>query len=172
MYNISISQSANNQIVTDFITLCANNFAQDILFRANETKLDTTYNLLTSITSTEIFEIHNTFVSDNILTPKNIFYIVPQKLKILNWTIISDVQTTASIDVLSSDYNKYNPTNSNTKTLISRSNKPILTNQLINSSLITNEWSTNLVSDSILIFNLTQNTAAKSISIILKVTKI
>jgi hypothetical protein len=173
MYNISLSQSSINEITTNLISLSTNNFAKDLIFRSNQNKYDTTYSIITSITSTEVFEIYNSFNSNSVLTPKTIYYVVPSNLRIKEWTIIADKQTTASIDILSSDFNKFNITNPATQTLISISNKPTLNNELKKTySLLSGNWYTDLVSESILIFNLTQNTDANSISINLKVTKI
>jgi hypothetical protein len=173
MYNLSLAQSSLNEYTTNIILLCANNFSKDPLFRSNQNKYDTTYSIITAITSSEVFEIYNIFDSNTILTPKKVFYVIPNNLKLIEWSIIADVATTATIEVLSSDFNKFNITNPATQTLISISNKPTLNNQLKNSSTsLIGNWSTNLISDSILIFNLTQNTLATTISINLKVTKI
>lgn len=172
-YNSVTAQSALNKTITDYISLCSDNFTKDTVFRDISAKYDTLYTYVSSSSSLyyEEFEIFNVINYNNTVQNQSFVYYVQEDIEILSWYAYSEIPTSSTINILSSFYNNY----SNSISIVG-SNPIKLDNtnpnkNTRNNLAVQDNWITNINKNSVLKFVLTTNTAASSILINLKVKK-
>lgn len=168
-FNIVSSQSGNNFASYTFLTGNSAKVGTDLVYRSLSGKYEDASTYISSITSSQA-QINFIFDGGGAVIDSGSFGMVqiPYNCVITEWTMLADVATIASIQVLSSDYNSYP-----TYVLISGiPNMPTLTNaaKASNGSTLT-DWLTSINADTILKFKLVSNNAATSITLGLKCTK-
>ena len=172
-YKTVSSYSTKNNVVCGFVTSNSGDWEKDSGYRSNQYKYDTTYTYLTGNSATFYgkYNIGYLFTERSILEPKKVDLLVQDNIRILSWKMASDINTIATIDVLSTDH--FNYERNGYPVSIVNGNYPSLNSTRKNTM---NNLSTIWIGDyipkgSILRFAVTNNTAASSILIDLVVQK-
>lgn len=157
--------------VINLITLSGSKFGIDTAFSANSSKYETAYSYVSSKASSSNYSIGYLFNHNNILSSESVSLVLQDDIHIKSWIMVSDVNTTATIDVLSCgylDFAKYGYPVS-----ITNGNYPTIT--LFNKNSASNldsTWTTTyLQKGSVLQFKITNNTDALRLLINLTVEK-
>ena len=144
---------------------------KDVVYAVKKTNYDTAYTYITS-TSGKLLNKNNIshyFTGKSKLSAKEVNIIVQDNIQILSWNLLSDVNTTITVDVLSSHFRDFiNPPIS-----IVNGNFMSLTNSNKNTqNNLSSIWAgTKLSAGSVITFKLTNNTAASSLHVNLAVQK-
>lgn len=169
------AQSGRNKAVNDYITLCAVNITQDPLFRANQYKYETSVTeSKKAITGKALdFGVGYLFSSTKPLTSGEAYIVVNENVNIKSWTMVSDVDTNAQIDVLLSD-NDFFPVGKSIIDSFGRSFPPSLIGESkATFSSLNGRWNTlSIPKGSIVIFKILNNSDAKTILFNLNVEKV
>lgn len=169
-FNIVSAQSGANYSSYTFLTGNSGSVGKDTVYRSVSSYYESASNYVAAITSTSA-QIN--FIFDGGGEPVNAVAIgmvqIPYKFKITSWNMLADVPTTASVQVLSSDYGSY----PSTVIISGNANAPVLAaaTKSTNSSTLT-DWLTSLNADTILKFRLINNSAATSITLSIKGSKL
>jgi len=168
-YSIVTAQSGSNFSSYTFLTGNSGKVGTDSVYRSLSSRYEDASSYVSSITSSQA-QINFIFDGGGAVIDGGSFGMVqiPYKSSITSWTLLADVATIATLQVLSSDYNSYP-----TYTLISgTTNSPALVGatKSNNTSSLT-DWLSSLNADTILKFKLVSNNAATSITLSLKCTK-
>lgn len=172
-YNTVRSESAIDKNVNEFISLCSSTFSVDTFFRNASGKYDNLFNYVNTTSSSTLPEYivsHTFYPKPNMVNQYGVYYIQSDS-RVLSWTMYSNTDTSAEIDVLSSYY-----TNSTRLTSIRGNNPPHLDipnpiKNYRNNLSVGDHWDVNLTRNTILRFVLTTNTLASAITINLKLQK-
>jgi hypothetical protein len=144
----------------------------DSLFRSNSAKYDTGLSLLGGITAQNC-QINYIFDGGGVeLMPVMYGYVqIPSDIKILNWNILADTATTATMQILCSDYNSFGDSSIDISGYGTSVNalSIINTSKACSSTLV--GWLTSISVDSILTFKLISNDNANVITLSLKCIK-
>lgn len=169
------AQSARNKAVNDYVSLCAVNLTQDPLFRANQYKYE--YSVSTSKSQKAAkaldFEVGYLFSSTKPLTSGEAYIVLNEDVTIKSWTMISDVNTNAQMDVLVSNHSFF-PVGKSIIDSYGHTFPPSLVNQnKATYSSLYGRWNTlSLPKGSIVIFKILNNSDAKTILFNLNVEKV
>ena len=166
-YNTISSQYNSNNDTATFIANSGSYFGSDLLFPSYSAKYETAYSILTTASAIRPISLYYNFCFNRVVNTDSVQMYIPNNIIIDSWTLFADASSTIKIDVLSGFYNVLKR-----GTFVSITNTNyISTNNTTNSThnnLSTYGWTTNIKKDSVIKFNLTQNTAASSITVNLK----
>ena len=171
-YNIVKAQSAHNKSSNDFIAASGINFGVDPNYRLSAANYDffTSYVQNTSASNLTGFGLEHVFSNNKVISNQSSYIIAQDNFKIISWQLYSQTPTNVSVDVLSGTYESYP-----TMVSIVGNNIPALDmffhptkNFGIN---LEDHWSTNISKNSIIKFDMTNNTASSAVHIILTVEK-
>jgi hypothetical protein len=169
------AQSANNKAVNDYVALCAVNLTQDPLYRANQYKYEYSVSQAANQKAGKAldFEVGYLFSSTNTLSSGEAYIVLNETVNIKSWTMISDVDTHAQMDILISD-DSFFPLGKSIIDSYGHTFPPTLngTSKATYSSLY-GRWNTlSIPKGSIVIFKLLNNSDAKTILFNLNVEKV
>lgn len=172
IFNIISSQYNNNTDISNFIDLSGSLSSTDTKYYENTARYDNTYNTLTALSTGTPVALNYVFsFSPSTIIPHSIRFQIGDNIRLTSWTIASDVASDVTVDILSgyttTNYRLTSITNSNYVKLSAGGDT-----KNTNDNLSAKGWKTYITKGSVVVFNLTQNTAANSIMINLKGTKL
>ena len=167
MNNVN-TNNIQNGTVNNFINLSGSLSATDTKYPSNTARYDTTYNTLTTLSAGIPVNLNYLFsFSPSTPIPHSVKFQIGDNIRLTSWTIVSDVASDVTIDILSgyttTNYRLTSITNSNYVKLSAGGDI-----KNTNNDLSAKGWVTYITKGSIVVFNLTQNTSANTIMINLK----
>jgi hypothetical protein len=175
-YNNLIAQYPLNTQSYNFIS--ANSATMggviDSLFRSRYADYEDAYTYYTTTSGNVVAQINFIFDGSGDIVPADAYGVVqiPCKIRILEWSIYSNVASTTQVEVAVSDYNSYPSFTVISQADIQATDCPLLSSVIKNKSSSLPGWTTQVNAGDLLKFRVVQNSNASFFTVALKCQKI